>query len=276
MENDSTTVVDNPSDDRAPGASFMEEPANTTETSTQTSDNADNLETSKSTDTAVTDDKSTTETSTATDTPASTFDDDLDEWIEKRGAPKPTTDTEKQAFQKIRDEQREFTREQQAKKDADALAQSIKDSKPEDDSDDDDDEDPVEKRLREIEADREAERTARLQSEFYAEKKITPELGKAMAEIFDEKMKKETNPAKQKQAFDYWSDPSHLDDLHELAQARTAKAVDNSAEKEAAQREERERIAKESNANSTGRGAKATVTTEKSDDQRRLETFSTW
>lgn len=277
MTTSSTTVVADPSDEPTPGAGVIaEEPISTTEEPKTDTPSVDNLDPSKSTDTPADDDKSTDKPDAKDDTPTSPkFDEDLDDWAEKTGRPKPTTDTERQAFQDLRDGQREFSRAQEAKKNADALNKVVEETDVDDLDDEEDDEDPVLKEIRELKKDRDEQRTARLQSEFFTENKVSEEQGKTIAEIFDEKMKRETDPKEKLAAFKYWSSPARLPDLLELAQARLGSA-DAEAAREVAQQEERERIAKESEANSTNRGAKSTVTGEKSDDERRLESFSNW
>jgi hypothetical protein len=276
MDESSTTATDNPSEAGA-SISFDEAPITATETSTQTAEtttDSDNLDTSTSTDTTATADSSPADDVTATDTPASTFDEDLDDWIAKRGL-KAETAEEKQSLQDLRNDQREFTRSQQAKKDAQALSDEINAQKtnPEEEEEYDD---PAEERIAKIEARLEAENVTRLQSEFYSTVDPTDDEHKAMLEIFNEKMAAATTPEAKQRALEIWGNPSALPDLHDLARARVMKATDNSAALEAAKREERERIAQESNANSTKRGAKATTSGELTPEQQRLKRFSTW
>lgn len=279
MENDSTTVVDNPSDEHVPGASVAEDPASTTESTQKPQADEDNSDTSKSTEKSADDDKSTENTTDPKeDTPVPTpkFDDDLDDWITKRKAPAPKTDEERQAYQDLRNEQREYSRAQEAKKQTEELSKAIDDNKVETDDDEDEDDDPLEKRLKELEKDRQEERTNRLQSEFYSEHKVTEEEGKAIADVFKEKIEQEVDKADKIAAFNYWSNPKRLNALLKEARVNLSTA-DTDVKIEAAQQEERERIAKESEANSANRGAKQTVTKDdKSDNDRRLENFSNW
>lgn len=278
----STTEVDNlESDAPVPGAGVIDENQPSTEEA-QNPNNGDNLdESEKSTDTPASDDKKEEEVKSdaATDTPAK-FDDDLDSWIEKRGAPKPTTDEERQAFQDLRNEQREFTRAQQAKKEADTLKDVIDEAKPSVDDEEDDEEDPLEKRIRLLEEEKRAAETTRLQSEFLTSgndgKPVTEEQWTAVLDIMKEKFARPTTEAGKLTAFHQWSSPDALPDLLELAKARLGSTTDIDAEKEAARQEEREEIARASQANSTNRGAKSTVTKEKSADEERLERFSNW
>lgn len=279
MENDSTTVVDNPSDEHVPGASITADPNSTTESKQTPGADQENSDPSKSTETPAADDDKSKEkpTGNADDTPASTpkFDDDLDEWIAKRKAPAPTTDEERQAYQDLRNEQREYSRSQQAKKQAEELSKAIDESKIDNDDDEDDDDDPLAKEVRELREDRDAERTARLQSEFYTDNKVTEGEGKAIAEVFKEKIESETTEEGKIAAFNYWKNPNRLPMLLKEARSNLSNA-DIEAAKEAAQQEERERIAKESEANSANRGAKQTLTSDKSEDEARLERFSNW
>lgn len=279
MDESSTTPGDNPSGDAAADSTTASDPNTGTDTS-QPADNGDNLDPSKSPETTSADGDKPADGSTPSDggTPSSTFDDDLDQWIEKRGLAKPESDEQKQAYQDLRNSQREFTREQQAKKDAENLGKTMEDAKKDalpEDEDEDDEDDPAEARIRKLEEKAETERVARLQSEFYASandgKPITPEQNEAIMAIFKEKVSRPTTQEGKKAAFDIWSNPDALPDLLELAKARLANSVDPAAEREKAAQEERERIAKESQASSAGRGAKSTTTNDgETDDERRL------
>lgn len=236
----------------------------------------DNPDASKSDDTSVVadDDKSKETTTKTDDAPASQFDDDLDDWITKRGHKVPETDAEKQSFQDLRNEQREFHSERQAKKDADDLAKAQADAKKDvPTTDDEDDElDDEEKRLKKIEDDLASERTTRQQSEFYTSNKVTPEEHKQLLDIYKEKVNKPESIEARKKAVEYWSSVDALPDLLDLAKARLAKAASSTVADEAA-REERERIARESQAKSPSAAAKTTSTSDKSEDQARLERF---
>lgn len=210
----------------------------------------------------------------AAGTPA-TFDPDLDQWIEKRGLTKPDTDEQKQAYQDLRNGQREFTREQQAKKDADALGKTVtdvtKDLKKTDPDDDEDD--PLAKKVADLEAANTAERNVRLQSEFYTTQQVTPEEHKLILDIFKEKVDTQPTDDAKLKAVDLWGSPTMLPDLLDIARARLAKSTDTSDVEDKAAREERERIARESNAKSPGRNASTTTTSDKTEDEARLERF---
>lgn len=296
MSETSTT----PTDDQANGAANAD---STTSTDTnvgpdnQPANNGDNLnETSKSTDTTSADgDKTSTGDKSAEatasdddksgegDAPASKLDDDLDDWAAKRNMPAATTDEQKQAYQDLRNSQREFSRAKAAEKDAanpDDLAKATKDIKSEitdnvDDEDEDED-DPLEARVKQLEAEKAEERTTRLQSEFYQTNKVNDVEHKAILEIIKEKVARPATKEGKVQAFSLWTNPNALPDLLELAKARVANSASTDTLTEAARQEERERIAKESQANSTGRGAKVTTTGDKSPEQARLERFSNW
>ena len=234
---------------------------------------------SKSDDKPVADDDKKSEDKPAdspNDTPASKLDDDLDDWVQKRGLPKPTSDAEKLAYQKQRDEQREFTRERQAKKDAAELGKAVNDAKPKNDSnDDDDDTDPLEKRVQQNEEAFQQERTARLQSEFFTDNKVTPEQGKAIVEIAREKFNAPATDEGKKRAFELWSSTDALSDLLDLAKARLAQA-DSSVVADEAARQEREKIERESNAKSPGRSASQHTSSDNGDinsDEARKKRF---
>jgi len=283
MPEPSTTVVDNPDEDASKSTTQTQDPGTTTDT--KTGDDPNNLDdASKSDDTSSADDdkKSADETKTSDksdDTPASpTFDDDLDDWIEKRGLAKPESDEQKQAYQDLRNSQREFTREQQAKReaaDAKALGEEVHKAKSDtnDEELDEDELDPLEKRQRKLEADFESERTTRLQSEFYVTNQVTEEQHKAILDIYREKTSRPTTPEAKKAAVDYWSSVEALPDLLDLAKARVAKAPDTAALQEEAARKERERIAKESEAKSPGRSASQHTSSDITEDEARLERF---
>ncbi len=273
MPQTSTTTEDNSSDDAS---------KSTTVTNPEVTDNgtaaeSDNPDASKSADTTVADDdKSNT---TTDDESSAKFDDDIDDWAIKRGFPKPETDEQRAAYQKSRDEQRDFTRSRQAEKaaaDAKSLGKEIKGLKPKDDQEDDD-LDPIEKRQNKIEAQLEEERNTRLQSEFYTDNSVTNDEHKVILDLIKEKIARPTTDEGKKRAFDTWTSPDALPDLLDLARARIAsKGGDRSVIEEEAARKERERIAKESNANSPGPNARTRSDGKKTPEQERLERFSTW
>jgi hypothetical protein len=227
-------------------------------TDQQTDDKVDNLdETSKSTEQSGDDDKKS-ETEGKDDTPAPKFDADLDEWAEKTGRAKPESDRERELYQEIRDGQREYSRTKQAKDSQKEVDKAIQDAKPADDKQEDDEEyeeDPGERAERLITE----ERNLRLRGEFFNENSVTTDESKVMGEILQEKVDKAATPEAKQKAFEYWTDPSNLEDWHTLAKARLASTQDTSVIEEEAARKERARIAKESQANGTSRSAK-TVT----------------
>lgn len=263
METTSTTPGDNPSDSTA---TTTTDPAQTgTDNNGTAPQGGDNPDPSKSTDTtpAADGDKKPADTTSSGngDTPASKLDDDLDDWIDKRGLPKPTDDAQKQKYQDLRNEQREFTRTQQAKKDADnaaSLNKEIEDAKkaakPDSTDDDEDEDDETEKRLKAIEADRDHERNTRLQSEFYVANKVSDAEHQAMLTIIKEKVAGKATPEEKLKAIDYWGSPEALPDLLDIAKARVNKGSADAAAEAAAQ-EERERIANESHSSGPTRSA---------------------
>lgn len=280
MDPSSTTPADNPDENLDPSNAGTDnnEPADT---------GSDNLDPSKSTEPSADGDKTPPADNKTDDTPATKFDDDLDDWISKRKLTPPSNDDERQALQDLRNEQREFTKSRQAakeqenakdlNKEIDKLKTEVEPPK----SDDDDDEDDPEladfkKRLQAVEAERDSEKTTRLQSEFYTSNKVSDEEHKAIMEIFQEKVGRPTTDDGKRRAFLIWSSPDALPDLLDLAKARLAKTTDTTAAEEAAAKAERERIAKESQANPSPRGAKAPSKGPKSVEEQRLERFSKW
>lgn len=257
-EKSTTDAADNQSDQQ--NADNQTDQGKAT-TDNQNTDKGENLDTSKSTDTSDDDDKST-DGAEDNDASATKFDSDLDEWADKTGRPKPTSDRERELYQEIRNGQREYSRSKQAKETSDEVNKAIQDAKPADtkqDDEDDDDRDPVEKRQDELEAKLAESESLRMRSEFFTEKSVSAEESKVMGEILKEKVDKGGQAA-----FDYWTNPAQLDDWHTLAKARisTSTSSTTAIEQEAA-RKERERIAKEQQANGASRNAKTSVSKEK-------------
>lgn len=259
MENDSTTdAADNQSDQQ--NADNQSDQGQATTDQQNGAENTDNLETSNSTDNSGEDDNSNSSEEEDENSSASKFDDDLDEWAKKTNRAVPTTDSERKLLQEIRDGQREFSREQEAKKATAAVQDAMKDSKPADNKQDDegDDDDPLAKEVAELKASNRSERTARLQSEYFSTHPVTPEESKVMGEILKEKVDKGGQSA-----YDYWTNPDNLEDWHTLAKARLNATTDTTAIETEAARKERVRIAKEQQANGPSRNAKSTATSEK-------------
>jgi len=252
MENDSTTDAADNQSDQQNADNQSDQGKATTDQQTDANNGTDNLDSSKSTDSSADDDKSKTGEE-EDNSSASKFDDDLDEWAEKTGRAVPTTDSERKLLQEIRDGQREFSRTQEAKKAAAAVQDAMKDSKPTDNKQDDegdDDDDPLAKEVAELKRSNREERTARLQSEYFSTHPVTPEESKVMGEILKEKVDKGG-----KTAYDYWTNPDNLEDWHALAKARISATTDTTAIEQEAARKERERIAKEQQANGPSRNA---------------------
>lgn len=274
MDKSSTTAGNDPQTGDATADSTTAQDS-TTATDQQTADKGDNLDPSKSPDQSSADGDKTPadDKKDGVDPPASTFDDDIDEWISKRGLPQPTNDAEKLAYQGQRNEQREFTRAQQARKDADALGATVEDIKKDVKPPvvDDDDLDPLEKRQNALEARYEQERTTRLQSEFYTTNKVTTEQNSQIMELIKEKVARPTSQEGKLAALNFWTSPDALPDLLDLANARLEKATDKSAVADEAALKERERIAQESQSNGTNRSARTTQTSDKSPDEQRKE-----
>lgn len=257
MENETTTVAtDNQTD--ADKADQTDQSQTTTDSKTATdTTGSDNLDTSKTTDTSAGDDKSKTEEDAGASAPK--FDTDLDEWAEKTKRPVPQDDRERALYQEIRDSQRDFSRSKQTKEATTEIAKSIDAVKPADNKEEDDERDPVEIRQDEIENQLREERSLRVRSEYFAEKSVTADQSKVMGEILQEKVDRAATPAAKKAAFDYWTDPTNLEDWHALAKARLSTTTDTTVVQEEAARKERERIAKESQAAGAIRNAKSTT-----------------
>lgn len=211
------------------------------------------------------------------DAPASKFDTDLDEWAESRGYEKPRDDKDRRLLQDIRNGQRDFSRDQQAKKTASKLEQSIQGAKPDDaknkqgSDEDDEDIDPLEKRTDSLESELKEERNVRLRSEYVSANGVTDEEVDVMGEIL-----KEEADLNGLEAFEFWSSPGQLPKLHTLAKAKLTESQDPSEIEREAARKERERIAKEHQANGSARNASNVTSTDKTAEEKRLERFSNW
>ena len=271
-EDKSTTPGNNPTDDTA-GTTDSSASANTG-TDNQPGSDANNLDdSSKSDDAKSTDgDKKSPEDSKDNDAPATPqLDEDLDDWAEKRGMPKAETEDQKRSYQELRNQQREYTRSQQANKskaDAEDFGKEVNKVTQENkgkDSEDDDDRDPIEKRQDKIEAEIAQERTTRQQTEFYTTNQVTEEQHKAMLDIFREEVATGDTVDEKKANLEYWSNPKRLPTLLKLANARLAEGADTTAIEEEAARKEREKIGRESNAKSPGRSATKYKPTDTSD-----------
>lgn len=187
-------------------------------------------------------------------------DDDLDAWAEKAGFGRPSTDLERKLLQERRDSQREFTRSHEPKKLAEGLDKSIKDQeatldKPADTAKDN----TSEARIAALERSAQEERTARLQSEFITEKKVTEAQIALMGTILEEKIAAAATPEEKRAELEYWSNPKRLQDWHTLAAAREMTSVGKEAIEAAAAQRERERLARESHATAPGRSSRSTV-----------------
>lgn len=284
MDIPTTPDSDNPNGDATPPASTTSTDPNGTGQGTGTPD-ANNPDPSKSTDTppAADGDKKPTDKPAegdggkTDDTPAPlTLDTDLDDWAKKRGFPEATSDEQRQAYQQARNEQREFTRSRQAAtqikdaKDLDAAAKDARDKVNPDKKDDDDSDDPVEQRLNAIEEERHQERELNQKAELYRAESVTTAEHNAIKDILMEKVDKAGTDTEKLKVLDFWGAAAQLPDLLALARAKLASGTDNSADLEKAAQEERERIAKESNASSPGPNAK-TPPSDKSPEQERTE-----
>ena len=254
-------------------------PADPQATESQTgNDNADNLDdTSKSTGDGSAEDNKSTEQKTE-GTPAS-FDADLDQWAEKTGRPVPTTDYERSLLQDVRNSQREFSREKAAKKAAEALDKSTAEQKPA--TKDDEYVDPLEKGLDDVKDQLAEERAIRARSEYFNQPEIRDsetllEETTEMGVFLKEEMESASSDKERESIFNYWTNPRNTAKWHRMAKARLTDSVDTSAIQEEAARKERERIERESRAGGPSGNASQHTTTEKTEDEKRLERFSNW
>lgn len=270
MDNESITSGDNPTNsDGAADTTTTTDPQ--PGTGDGTGDDANNPDPSKSTDDKAADgDNKPADDNSKDDNPTSPLDDDLDDWIKGRGLAVPTDDKQKQAYQDLRNSQREYTREQQSKKDAADLGSEVNKAKDENKptATDDDLEDEDDKRISKLEADTARERTTRLQSEFYTTNGVTNDEHKQIMEIIKEKIAVQPSVEGKQKAIDLWGDPNSLPDLLDIARARLAKATDDTTVADEAARKEREKIAKESNASSPNRSATSTPPDASAADER--------
>lgn len=278
MEENSTTP---PADDpqTQPPADAPADPKAGTEN--QTPKTGDDLDTSQSADKPADGDKKPEEgADDKTKTPASQFDPDLDEWAVKTGRETPTTDAERTLLQEIRNNRRDFNRENQAKKANAEMHKALQDAKPDaankTGDDDDDQGDPLEGKVSSLEEQLAEERNLRQRSEYFSANEVSTEQVKAMGEILKEKVDRASTPEQKAQVYKYWTDPVNLEDWHALAKARLATATDTTDIEEEAARKERERIAKESKANGPNRNASSPSTSDKTEEQARLERFKKW
>lgn len=274
MDEDSTTgAANDQTTDATQGATGADSQATT---DTQTGENADNLATSDSTEKSG--DADAKADNKGDDTSASKFDDDLDQWAEKTGRPKPSTDAERQAYQDLRDSQREFTRQRQGKDEASKLDKTIKDAKTDLKSEDDSIDDPFVKRVSDLEESLAQERAMRQRSEYFADNNVSNEEAATMGEILKEKIDRAGTPEAKLKALEFWTDPANLADWHTLAQARLAKGNGDAVAQAAAEaaQKERERLAKVTASDAPNRSASKIDPAKKTEEQARLERFSNW
>jgi hypothetical protein len=269
-ENSTTPAGNDPSDDADLNSTTVTD--SDAGTGQGTGDDANNSDPSKSTDTNAADgDKPEAGDEGANGTPA-TFDEDLDSWVEKRNLPAATDEAQKRAYQDMRNEQRDFTRNRQAQTDAGDLDKTIRDAKKGlKTAEDDEDLTPVEQRLAALEADKNAQADYIAKSEVYTREKVTPEEHKVVLDIFKEKVERQSTNEGKLKAVDLWGSSEALPDLLDLARARIAKGMDTSLIEDKAAREEREKIAKESQAKSPNRNATNHNPSDKTPEQERVD-----
>ena len=191
----------------------------------------------------------------ATDKDAPAFDKDLDSWAEKAGLGKLETDKERKLAQIARDNQREFSKRQASKAQADDLAKKAAEVSK---TQDDDDEDPMVKRLNALDNELATERQNRKVSEFFgamAEGKtpVTDEEAQTMSTLLEAAAKDSG-----KAGVDFLL--NNISRWHKLAKLELSEQSDSSEVDEAAEKarlEERQRLAKISNSKSPAKSAKS-------------------
>lgn len=275
MDEKPTTPADNPDNNGSQATPPVEDPNTGTDNQTPP-EGADNLDPSKSTDTPADGDKPADGAEDDKDTPASLkIDDDLDDWAEKTGRGKPESDRERAALQEIRNGQREFSKQQEAKKAADALKTATEGV--ETGAEDDEIDDPLEKDVAELKKRNAEVETARLQSEYFSENNVTTDEATAMGKVLQEMVDAEDTPEDKQRAFEYWTNPKRLEKWHRLAKAEIGTdSVDTKAIEDEAARKERERIAKESHSNGPSRNASTTPADVSAQEKRTKDLLDRW
>jgi len=198
------------------------------------------------------------------DKDAPTFDKDLDSWAEKAGLGKLESDKERKLAQIARDNQRDFSKRQASKAQADDLAKKAADASK---TQDDDDEDPMVKRLNSVENALATERQNRKVSEFFtamAESKapVSDEEAEVMSTLLESAAKDSG-----KAGVDFLL--SNISRWHKLARLEISERSDSSETDEAAEKvrlEERQRLAKISNSKSPTKSAKTTTPAKQKDE----------
>jgi hypothetical protein len=209
-----------------------------------------------------------------TDKAPAKYDDDLDDWAEKRGYGKPETERERRLAQDARNNQRDYHKATDARKSADALSQTIANADPTKGTqgEPDPDDDPLEREIAGIKGDLLIERQNNQRLSFIQKNNVTPDEEAAMSAFLAEKVDKAPQ-AKKEQVFRYWSDPDNMDELRAIAKSRISSTTDSGEIVDQAKREERERLAKITASNGPDRSASATQTSSKTEDEARIERF---
>lgn len=236
----------------------------TTEKVDQNTDNGADLDQNSSSSESET---TTTEEDKKEEAPAKEFDADLDEWAQKTGRAIPTTDRERELYQEIRNQAREYGKSKQSKESLQEVTKAEKENSPLATGDNANDLEGEVFRLRQRV---EQEETNRLRAEYFQENGVTLEESKVMGELL-----KEVAESKDVEGFKFLTNPKNLNHWHNLAKSRLADSQAD-ARVEAAKAEERQRLAKESQAGPVGRSAKAASTSDKTEAEAQLERFSNW
>lgn len=211
-------------------------------------------------------------------TPAK-FDDDLDEWSEKRGYGKPETDRERKLAQDIRNNQRDFHKTSEGKKTALEISKTIGDLDPaktavKGDGGEGDDGDPVEKDVAAIKQELRDTKASQMRSEYFIQNEVTPEEQVTMSEILKERVDRAKTPEGKLRAFEYLTDPENTADWHALAKSRLATTTSPGEIEDKARADERERLAKITA--SDGPDKNASTTSTKEDNSRHSQLMDRW
>lgn len=225
---------------------------------------------SKTKDSSEVDSESTKDESKDKDAPASKFDSDLDEWADKRGFGKLSTETERKLAQQNRDNQRAFSQSQQNIQSKVGLKSTIDKAKadvvkPKESDDSDTEFDDTSQLAQEV-AD------LKLQvahQDYFQVNGLSHDEEKAMGDILQEQLDlvPESDVAGRKAVLESWVKPGNLKNWHTLAKVKVGEADGSSdLDSEAIRNDERNRIAKESQAKGVARGASTVPLPTKSTD----------
>lgn len=262
MEEDSTPVASTDDDLDLSGEDSRDDADDTTADSGDDSGTDDSNDDDGSDDNAPSgaddksgDDEKSTDKSTDKKPPA--FDKDLDKWAEERGYGSLETDKERRLAQDARNSQRDFSKRSEANKAAQKLADNVADSAKPDATDDD--ADPLAKDVARLSNELNEERQNRRLTEFFVARSDSGNpVTQEEADVMGDYLKKVAETDGKAGVNFLIKDISRW---HSLTQAEMGddKSVNADEIAEKARKEERERIAKNSNAAGPTRSAKVTT-----------------